>query len=70
VSKLQESFLNRWLDIATRALRDTRQKSVRSDLSGSLNRIAMNLRVLAILVEARQATLDVDNEESDTDKSA
>ena len=70
VSKLQESFLNRWLDIATRALRDTRQKSVRSDLSGSLNRIAMNLRVLAILVEARQATLDVDSEESDTDKSA
>jgi hypothetical protein len=30
----------------------------------------MNLRVLAILVEARQAMLDVDIKESDTAKSA
>src|SRR4029450_4890758 len=40
-----------------------RQASARSDLSVSLYRIAMNLRVLAILVEARQAMLDVDNKE-------
>ena len=70
VSKLQESFLDRWLDIATRILRDTRRESVRSDLSVSLNRIAMSIRVLAILVEARQAMLDVDIKESDTAKSA
>jgi len=70
VSKLQESFLDRWSDIATRILRDTQQESVRSDLNVSLNRIATSRRVLAILLEARQAMLDVDNKEPDTDKFA
>ena len=40
MSMLQQSFLNHWLEIAAKILREAHEESARPDLCASLTRIA------------------------------